>query len=230
MGTGAPTNDAEHSTLGIDYPENPNRLWAFPLLGGLVKLIVVIPVGIWLMFVAYAAFVLSAANGFCVLFTGKYWGPAYTFALGAMRLSLKANCFFLGLSDTYPGFSLTSSEEVRLEIVLPKQPNRLLALPLVGGMFRLAVLVPVFIFVFVLGMLMVLLFWIAWVPVLLVGRYPEGLFTIMVFVQRFQLKISAYVFGLSDRYPLLDEGLGTDEWGPGRHDRVFRPLGPDTFG
>ena len=42
--------------------------------------------------------------------------------------------------------------------------------------------------------------------------------------------LSAFTFGLSDRYPLFDEeGLGPDEWGPGRHDRVYRPLGPETF-
>ena len=199
------------------------------MIGGTVKLIVLIPISLWLMIVAYAALTLSVINGFFVLFTGKYWGLAYTLAVGSMRLSAKANCFFLGLSDTYPGFSLDSSAEVRLEIAPPKQPNRLLALPLVGGIFRLAVLVPFFIFLFVIGLLVLLVYWLTWIPVLLIGKYPEGLFNLMVYVQRLQLKLSAYTFGLSDRYPLFDEGLGPDEWGPGRHDRVFRPLGPDTF-
>jgi len=222
--------ETDTSTFSVDYLENPNRLWAFPVIGGTVKLIVVIPIGFWLMIVAFAAMALSVINGFFVLFTGRYWGLAHTLALGTMRLSVKANCFFLGLSDFYPGFSLDSSAEVRLEMALPRQPNRLLAVPLVSGIFRFAVLVPFFIFLFVIGLLVLLVYWVTWIPVLLIGKYPEGLFSLMVFALRFQLKLSAYTFGLSDRYPLLDEGLGPDEWGPGRHDRVFRPLGPDTFG
>lgn len=230
MNPGSPYDETESSTFSVAYPENPNRLWALPLVGGMAKLVVVIPIGIWLILVAYAAFLLCIVNGFVVLLTGKYWGPAHMLALGAMRLSVKANCFFLGLSDTYPGFSLDSSDDVRLEMTMPKRPNRFFALPLVGGIVRLAILVPVFIFLFVLGLLVMCVYWFTWIPVLLLGKYPEGLFNLMVFVQRFQLKLSAYTFGLSDRYPLLDEGLGPDEWGPGRHDRVFRPLGPDTFG
>lgn len=230
MNTVASTEETDISTFSVDYVENPNRLWAFPAIGGAVKITVVIPIGIWLMIAAIAAMALSVINGFFVLFTGRYWGPAHALALGTMRLSAKANCFFLGLSDTYPGFSLDSSNEVRLEIALPKKPNRFFALPLVGGIVRLAILVPIFIFLFVLGLLVMVVFWYTWIPVLIIGKYPEGLFSLMVFAQRFQLKLSAFTFGLSDRYPLLDEGLGSDEWGPGRHDRVYRPLGPDTFG
>lgn len=230
MNTGSPTEETGNATFSVDYLENPNRLWAFPVLGGMVKVIVVIPIGFWLLIVAVAAMALSVINGFIVLFTGTYWGPAHALAVGLMRLSAKARCFFLGLSDTYPGFSLDSSDGVRLAIAMPREPNRFFALPLVGGIVRYAILVPIFIFLFVLGLLVMVVYWFTWIPVLLIGKYPEGLFRLMVFTQRFQLKLTAYIFGLSDRYPLLDEGLGPDEWGPGRHDRVFRPLGPDTFG
>lgn len=216
--------------LFIEHIQNPNRLWALPVVGGTVKYIIVLPVAFWLLFVSIAAIVLSYINAFHVLVTGRYWEPAYALAVGSMRLSAKANCFVLGLSDTYPGFALASSDEVRVEIAIPAQPNRLLAFPFFGGIFRLLVLVPFFIFLFVFGLLVWLVFWVAWIPVLLIGQYPEGLFNLMVYVQRLQLRLSAFTFGLSDRYPLFeDEGLGPDEWGPGRHDRVYRPLGPDAF-
>ncbi len=230
MNAGTPAPERDNSSLTIEYLQNPNRLWVFPVIGGAVKLVIVLPVSIWLLIVNFAAIVLSIVNAFLVLFTGKYWGPAYTLAVGSMRLTAKANCFFLGLSDTYPGFSLKSSDDIRLEFAMPIQPNRLLALPLAGGIFRFAVLVPFFIFLFVIGLLEMLVYWLTWIPVLLIGRYPEGLFNFMVYTQRLQLRLSAYTFGLSDTYPLFDEeGLGPDEWGPGRHDRVYRPLGPETF-
>lgn len=216
--------------LFIEHIQNPNRLWALPVVGGTVKYIIVLPVAFWLLAVSIAAIVLSYINAFHVLVTGRYWEPAYALAVGSMRLSAKANCFVLGLSDTYPGLTLASSDEVRVEIPVPRKPNRLLAFPLFGGIFRLLVLVPFFIFLFVFGLLVWLVFWVAWIPVLLIGQYPEGLFNLMVYAQRLQLRLSAFTFGLSDRYPLFeDEGLGPDEWGPGRHDRVYRPLGPDAF-
>ena len=229
MNIGVPTQERGYSSLTIEYPENSSRLWALPVIGGAVKLVIVIPVSIWLLLVDFAAIMLSYVNAFFVLFTGKYWQPAYALAVGSMRLTAKANCFVLGLSDTYPGFSLESSDDVRLEFALPTQPNRLLALPLVGGIFRFSILFPFFIFLFVIGILVVLVYWFTWIPVLLIGKYPEGLFSLMVYAQRLQLKLSAYMFGLTDRYPLFDDGLGPDEWGPGRHDRVYRPLGPETF-
>ena len=229
MNIGTPTRETDFSTLTIEHIQNPNRLWAIPVIGGTVKLVIVIPVSIWLLLVDFAAIFLSIINAFVVLLTGRYWQPAYALAVGSMRLTVKANCFFLGLSDTYPGFSLESSDDVRLEFALPTQPNRLLALPLVGGIFRFSILFPFFIFLFVIGILVVLVYWFTWIPVLLIGKYPEGLSSLMVYAQRLQLKLSAYMFGLTDRYPLFDDGLGPDEWGPGRHDRVYRPLGPETF-
>lgn len=217
--------------LRIDHIQDPNRLWALPVVSGLIKVIIVIPVGIWLMVVRIAAVILSIINSLVVLITGTYWEPAYVLAAGSLRLTARANCFVLGLSDTYPGFSLRQSDEIRLAIAVPAKPNRLLAAPFAGGIFRFAVLAPMFIFMFVLGILVVLVYWFAWLSVILMGQYPEGLFGLMVFTQRLRLRLPAYAFGLSDTYPLFDdEGLSEDEWGPGRHDRVFRPLGPDTFG
>ena len=198
MNTGAPTQERDYQMLSIEHTQNPNRLWAFPVIDGTIKLLIVIPVSIWLLFVDLAAIILSIINGFFVLFAGKYWEPAYALAVGSMRLTAKANCFYLGLSDAYPGFSLESSDDIRLEFAMPTQPNRLLALPLVGGIFRFAVLVPVFIFLFVIGLLVMLVYWFTWIPVLLIGRYPEGLFNLMVYTQRLQLRLSAYTFGLSD--------------------------------
>ena len=174
MITGAPSQASDYSSLTIEYPQHPNRLWAFPVIGGMVKFVIVMPVGIWLLCVNFAAFSLSIVNAFVVLLTGTYWKPAHALAVGSMRLTAKANCFYLGLSDRYPGFSLDSNDDVRLEYAMPAQPNRLLALPLVGGLFRYALLVPFFIFLLVIGILVVLVYWFTWIPVLLVGQYPEG--------------------------------------------------------
>ena len=191
----------DYPLFAIEHIQNPNRLWAFPVIGGTIKTLIILPVAIWLIIVSYAALILSIINAFVVLFTGKYWEPAYTVVLGSMRLSTKANCFLLGLTDSCPGFSLDSGEGIELAIAMPAEPSRFFALPWIGLVVRLILLIPMLVVLYFIGILTVLVFWIAWIPVLFAGQYPSALFNIMVYAQRLQLRVSAYTFGLSERYP-----------------------------
>ena len=84
---------------------------------------------------------------------------------------------------------------------MPAEPSRFFALPWIGLVVRVILLIPMLILLYFIGILTVLVFWIAWVPVLFAGQYPSALFNIMVYAQRLQLRVSAYTFGLSDRYP-----------------------------
>ena len=196
-----PSEATDYPLFAVAHIQNPNRLWAFPIIGGTIKTLIILPVAVWLLIVEFAATILTIINSLVVLFTGKYWEPAYTVVLGSMRLSTKANCFILGLTDSCPGFSLDSGEGIELEIAMPAEPSRFFALPWIGLIVRLILLIPMLIFLYVIGMLTVLIFWIAWIPVLFAGQYPLTLFSIMVYGLRLQLRVSAYTFGLSDRYP-----------------------------
>src|SRR5688572_32935736 len=69
--------------------KNPNRLYAVPLLGILIKMVVLIPVAIVVLFIVMYLAVLILINSLIVLFTGKYWRHAYDINLGVMRLSTK---------------------------------------------------------------------------------------------------------------------------------------------
>ena len=83
MNAGVPTKEPVYSTLSIEHIQNPNRLWALPVVGGTIKLLIVIPVSIWLLFVDFAAIVLSIINAFVVLFTRASTGsPAYAARCG----------------------------------------------------------------------------------------------------------------------------------------------------
>ena len=196
-----PSEATDYPLFAIEHIQNPNRLWAFPMIGGTIKTLIILPVAVWLLIVGLAANILSIINSLVVLFTGKYWEPAYTVVLGSMRLSTKANCFLLGLTDSCPGFSLDSGEGIELAIAMPAEPSRFFALPWIGLVVRVILLIPMLIVLYVIGILAVLVFWIAWIPVLFAGQYPPALFNIMVYAQRLQLRLSAYTYGLSDRYP-----------------------------
>ena len=72
---------------------------------------------------------------------------------------------------------------------------------LLAGSCASLLLIPFIIFLYAIGIVVVVVYWIAWVPVLFAGQYPERLFDFMVYALRLQLRLSAYAFGLTDRYP-----------------------------
>ena len=106
MSTEVSAQNVDYPGFAIEHIQNPSRLWALPAIGGAIKFIIVFPVALWLLILQFAASILTIINSFVVLFTGKYWQPAYDLAVGSIRLSTKLNCFAIGLSDAYPGFSL----------------------------------------------------------------------------------------------------------------------------
>src|SRR3990167_1623104 len=117
----------------IAHPKNPNRIWAFPILGGLVKVFILLPVFVEIAFLAVFDIFLVLINSFVVLFTGKYWEICYTFNLGFMRLLSKLIFYFSGLTDKYPGFDF-QAKDFTVDIEMPKNPSRLWAFPVFGGL------------------------------------------------------------------------------------------------
>lgn len=71
-----------------------------------------------------------------------------------------------------------------------------------SGLFlRVVAAIPHLIVLAVLGIAVVVLWIIVQWVILFVARYPRGMFDFVAGVQRWQVRVSAYTFGLSDRYP-----------------------------
>ena len=126
MSTEVSAQNVDYPGFTIEHIHSPSRLWAIPVVGGAVKFIIVFPVALWLLILQFAASILTIINSFVVLFTGKYWEPAYYLAVGSIRLSTKLNCFAIGLSDGYPGFSLDAGDYMKLELSMPSPAEPLL--------------------------------------------------------------------------------------------------------
>lgn len=190
-----------YPTLQADLIERPNRFWAVPILGILVKSLLLIPVFIWLWLVSIGLLVLVLVNSLIVLFTGSYSQSAYDLALGFLRLNAKT-CFYLaGLTNDYPGFSLAIEDAFSLDIASPEQPSRLFAIPIVGGLIRGILLIPFVIYIEVVAYATYIGVIIASFPVLFTGRYPESVFELVRDTMRLYSAQLAYGFGLSDSYP-----------------------------
>ena len=188
--------------LFISRIEKPNRLWAFPILGFLIKIIISIPVLIFLMAIGLVASILiSIANPFSVLFTGRYMDSAYDFFNMYMIYTAKLGFFFFGLTDKYPGFNNFKAEGFTLNFVKPQMPNRLFAIPLFGLLVRMILLIPFFIYLYVLNLASYIGMLFSSFAVLFGGKYPESTYELIRDYMRVQLAMTAYLNGISDKYP-----------------------------
>jgi len=203
--------------------DEPSRaLW-------LVKWLLLIPHYIALAFLWFAFVVLWLVVFVAILVTGRYPLALFDFNVGVMRWTWRVwyyGYFALG-TDRYPPFSLGEHPDypATVDIDYPDEMSRglalvkwwLLALPhylvvtffLGGGGFLLwqwgdAWSGPT-------GGLVSILTLFAIVTVLFTGAYPRGIFDVVIGLNRWVLRVSAYAALMTDVYPpfRLDQG-GTE--------------------
>jgi hypothetical protein len=189
----------------------------------LVKWILAIPHFVVLVFL-WLAFVLMSFFAFvAILFTGRYPRTIFDFNVGVPRWTWRVTyyaCGGLG-TDKYPPFSLEDKPDypAHLEIAYPEHLSRglvlvkwwLLAIPhyLVLGLFLdggWAVAddanSPAG------GGLIGLLVLVAAIVLLFTGRYPRGVFDLVLGLNRWVLRVWAYAGLMTDEYPPFRLDLG----------------------
>lgn len=181
--------------------KNPSKLYAFPLIGGLIKIVMLIPVIILLIVLSFVTSLVTVVNSFVVLFSGTYWKLAFDLNLDLMRYTTKMSFFFAGITNKYPGFQFAINDDFSVEMPFPASPNRVYAIPFFGAFVRGLLLIPFTVFMVIvqsgagLGVLL------ASFAVLFKGHYPESMFEFWRDYTRLQLSQRAYISGLSDEYP-----------------------------
>lgn len=186
--------------LAIQLIKNPSKWYAIPLFGGLVKIILLIPVWIELFALGVVNFFILIIGSFVILFTGKYWKVEYEYFLGYMQLQAKTYFYFAGMTNTYPGFSL-DAKEFTLDIPYPEHPNRWFAAPLLGFLARIILLIPFTIYTSVIQTAGNIAIAFSWITVLLFGTYPETTHELVRDGLRLSFATTSYFAGLSDTYP-----------------------------
>jgi hypothetical protein len=195
----APTPEPVAVTATLDAPLS-RWLW-------LVKWLLLIPHYVILAFLWTAFVVVTLIALVPILATGRYPRALFDFNAGVLRWSWRVG--FYGYSalatDRYPPFTLARTDyPADLEIALPERLSRwkavlkpwLLALPhyaalaaLLGGWHRT---LP--------GLLGVLVA-VAAVLLLVRGRYPRDVFSLVVGINRWALRVAAYAGLMRDEYP-----------------------------
>ena len=172
----------------VDYPEGArNRLTA------LVRLILAIPIIIISIFAAWQVIVPTF---FMILFRNKYPRWWFDWNLEVMRFVSRVNSYVLLLRDEYP--ATDDEQAIHLDMSYPDEGDINRFMPIVKWILA----IPHFIVLYVLSLIVLLVSFIAWLAILIVGRYPRSMFDFTVGVMRWSNRVTAYAFVLTtDRYP-----------------------------
>jgi hypothetical protein len=92
--------------FAIGYPEHPSRLLNLPLLGLLIKAILLIPHLLAIIVLNALALVVSLIATVAIVFSGKYPLGLHRFVTGILRWEYRVIAYWAGVSDIYPPFSL----------------------------------------------------------------------------------------------------------------------------
>ncbi len=202
--------DAYPVNVSYDREAPINRAWGIPVLGQLLRWILLIPHFIVLFLITIVAAIQILVAWIPVLLLGRFPGWGYRWIGGLLGYWLRVNAYLLLMTPQYPPFSLSGEEHpVSVRFDEGVRINRLWGIPLIGQLVRAILLIPHILILWLLGILVWFLMLVVWVPVLFLGRQADLIYTLVGGFYRWQLRVSAYVLLMVDRYPPFS--LGEDD-------------------
>lgn len=192
------------ATLNIDYPEDVNRLTVF------FRLFISIPILIILGSLSYHGYgselvpdesfwlgILVIPTALMILFRRKYPRWWFDWNLQLTKFSLRVASYLLLLRHEYPSTDEEQSVHIQIEYPNVKQDlNRWL--PLIKWLFVFPHMIAL---CFIMMGVLVSTF-LAWIIILISGKYPRSMFDFVVGAMRWGLRVQAYALLLiTDQYP-----------------------------
>ena len=209
LGTSESDSPSYPARLDIEYPDE-----GLSRASTLFRIILVIPIAVVAglvggYFVGYwqtgqtdwvaltSGAVLFGPTFLMILFRRKYPRWWFDWHLELTRFTTRVYAYLSLMRDEYP--STDQQQAVRLELDYPDATRDLNRwLPLVKWLLA----IPHYIVLAVLATAALVCVVIAWFAIIFTGRYPRGLFNFVLGVQRWGLRVEAYMWLLiTDRYP-----------------------------
>ncbi len=146
--------------------------------------------------------VVAFISWFVILFTGKLPAGLANLQMMYIRYSTRVTAYAGFLHDQYPPFEFSSdaAEPGGTPVGVSFQPalenrNRLTVF------FRLIWVIPILVFMMIMGLVSFILWIVAFFAVLFTGSWPDGIRDFVVKVTRLSVRVNAYMLLLTDEYP-----------------------------
>jgi Domain of unknown function (DUF4389) len=208
-------------TFEADYVERRSRLTAF------FRLILAIPLYIWLWLYGIVATIAIVAAWFAIVFTARYPRALYDFVEGYNRYFARITAYAALVCDPYPSFlgEDDPAYPVRMQFEGPLDPySRLKTL------FRIILAIPIVIIRYVIGLLLEITAIAAWVVIVITGKLPRGLFDVMVLANSYTARSDAYLYLLTETWPPFQDAHTRSAGIPGSGPTPERPAPPAAGG
>jgi len=179
-------------TFEVDYVQGRSRLTAF------FRLILAIPLAIWLYIYALVATIALVVAWLAIVFTARYPKGLYEFVAGYTRFLARFTAYIALLSDPYPPFggSDDPAYPVRMHFAGPLERYSR-----AKTFFRIILAIPIAILRYVMNLLLEIGAVAAWVVIVITGNMPRGLFDLMVLANSYMARSDAYLYLLTETYP-----------------------------
>jgi hypothetical protein len=174
--------------VNIERPERSGRLKM------LFRGFLLLPQYLFALPVVLAAAVLMFVNYLVVLITGR--AAFVGFLSGTLRYLTRLTAYSYLLTDQYPPFSLGDAPGYAVDVTIA-QPGRVHR----WRVFSSFLVLPHFLVLYVLLIVSGITTFISAIAVLFTGRYPRSLFGIAAATVRYQARVNAYLYLITDRYP-----------------------------
>ncbi len=191
-----------------------NRLTVF------FRLLLAIPVLVWVALRGITAFVVGFVNWLAVLVQGEVPPSMHDFVASYVRYATQVSAYVFLAADPYPWFRVQEGYPVDVELDAPARQGRW------GGFFRLVLAVPALLLAGALGGNLAsgsstqgsasatsfggaaaVAAFLAWFAILALGRSPRGLRDLVAYALGYGAHAAAYLLLLTPRYPSSDPAL-----------------------
>ena len=178
--------------LHVTYVERQSRLTTF------FRYFLLIPHAIVSALWAIPVYFITIGAWFAILVTGSYPKGMWEFSARWLRYTARVNCFGVLLADGFPPFEGDSPYPVMATIDRQERLSRLTTF------FRTLVAIPAWVILYVMAVCGNVVAFVLWWVIMITGRSPKGMHGFLVTVQRYNVRTSAYLLLLTDRYPSFE--------------------------